>query len=731
MPNTNKMTNSELSQSMKKILVVGDWVVDDHWVTGIHRSPTSSRTGRSHYRAVHPLNSAIQSFCAAGRTASILHQATCNLKKFCDIIGVGIWHDADTETLATMLDPSAVKAQTLHRLTRDMPSKDDRVKLYNLGEVLSKKGYTNGRDYSYGTTRVIRVYQHTGAKIDLVQRIDWELPFPYDKHGWITNKEILKESKFGEDLKKEKIDAVVIKDICKGVVSKELISLLVEIFGNIPWFVSTKAWWPDWFAELKKIDLRLLVIPQVAAEKAIRIGRVNCWITRSGNASKDALREMDDLAGNFKKTPLTIALPNGLSLLVRNFTESETEGIMQTKVEAHPLAVEVPMASVFYAALVAKLLNVNQTNGLDIGALLKEALHFTQNWMGYEAQRVEKPEEWDPSNEPVLELNPKKEYIDVGTWRPFVWTDAKEEWQQAFSDFGIIGKKDGKKSLELWRAMTEVDGYVCCTDSKRKALQKLVEELGSFKAKGKQEPKSAMLVASPGSGKTFLVRCLAKSIGLRYLPFNITQMLSKTDILDCFDTVVTTQVQNREESILVFIDEINAKLQNEHVYDTFLAPIEEGVYVRGGKTFHIDPCVWVFAGTERSVKENDPLRDKSTKASDFESRLTIPPLDIKIDVTREMNELRTEKVYLGVTLLRSVFPDVRKVSGKVLEVFHGLRPDLEVRELANFVKSFIDIQYGEVLARNVPTIWLEEHQSGIDIIDWKAREEGEMVEIIG
>lgn len=276
-----------------------------------------------------------------------------------------------------------------------------------------------------------------------------------------------------------------------------------------------------------------------------------------------------------------------------------------------------------------------------------------------------------------------------------------------------------------------MDGYVCCTDSKRKALQKLVEELGSFKAKGKQEPKSAMLVASPGSGKTFLVRCLAKSIGLRYLPFNITQMLSKTDILDCFDTVVTTQVQNREESILVFIDEINAKLQNEHVYDTFLAPIEEGVYVRGGKTFHIDPCVWVFAGTERSVKENDPLRDKSTKASDFESRLTIPPLDIKIDVTREMNELRTEKVYLGVTLLRSVFPDVRKVSGKVLEVFHGLRPDLEVRELANFVKSFIDIQYGEVLARNVPTIWLEEHQSGIDIIDWKAREEGEMVEIIG
>ena len=112
-----------------------------------------------------------------------------------------------------------------------------------------------------------------------------------------------------------------------------------------------------------------------------------------------------------------------------------------------------------------------------------------------------------------------------------------------------------------------------------------------------------MLVASPGSGKTFLVNRLAKSLGMRGLKFNITQMLSKSDILDCFDTIVTTQAQNRDEKIIVFFDEINAQLGGQYVYDTFLAPIEEGVYVRAGKTFPIDPCVWIFAGTEKPTDD--------------------------------------------------------------------------------------------------------------------------------
>ncbi len=199
-----------------------------------------------------------------------------------------------------------------------------------------------------------------------------------------------------------------------------------------------------------------------------------------------------------------------------------------------------------------------------------------------------------------------------------------------------------------------------------------------------------MLIASPGSGKTFLVRRLADAVKLRFLGFNITQMIGKSDLLDCFDTIVTNQAQNREQSLLVFVDEINAKLDSQHVYDTFLAPLEEHVYVRAGKTFHIDPCVWVFAGTERPMSQKGAEHDKSDKASDFESRLTLPPVDLKVG---SASEDQVEKVYLGVSLLRKAFPDVRWVSKKVLQAFHSLPRDLEAREIKHFVESFVDIQY--------------------------------------
>jgi hypothetical protein len=72
--NNNSEGSSTADQKAKKILVVGDWFVDEHWVMGVHRSATSSRTGHAHYRALHNMSSTVQSFCGAGLTASLLYQ---------------------------------------------------------------------------------------------------------------------------------------------------------------------------------------------------------------------------------------------------------------------------------------------------------------------------------------------------------------------------------------------------------------------------------------------------------------------------------------------------------------------------------------------------------------------------------------------------------------------------------------------------------------------------------
>ncbi len=113
--------DSHADENKRRILIVGDWLVDEHWVTGIHRTPTSSRAGQTHSRALHSLNSTVAALCGAGQTASILYQAKFAGTPFCEIIGLGLWHEKDTEALAAMLDSCSSRKQTPHRITREIP----------------------------------------------------------------------------------------------------------------------------------------------------------------------------------------------------------------------------------------------------------------------------------------------------------------------------------------------------------------------------------------------------------------------------------------------------------------------------------------------------------------------------------------------------------------------------------------------------------------------------------
>jgi hypothetical protein len=760
--------NSDVPET-KKILIIGDWVVDEHWVIGVHRSPTSSRTGQAHYRALHYSASSVESLCGAGRTASVLDQTRFEGRAYCKIIGIGAWHEDDTDVLTAMLDPRCTQ-KTPYQLTRTTCQKGG-GRLFNLGK-LTKLRANDQTECLYGTTRMIRIYQHEGAKFDLLQRIDWELQLSQpqvsdlmevgkiqeyqDETVMVRGEKDLKESGLEAWLQAHQpVSAIVIKDMCKGVVSEPLIRWLAERLKGVPWFVSTKAWCPKWFDSLPKTDVRLILIPQVAAEWAVRNGAVHRWITRSGDPSDKALHAMERLGQRFNKA-FIVALPDGLKVLARDCSTNEDHriGMVQSETGPRPLVVGLPMASVFFPALIANVMKTEELKeSIRFDRLLKDALRFTHKWMSLEIGRVENPKRWSPSVAQVLELDSKDEEPSLnswkpfdGVWKPFSWDQAINHWQQAFSDFGIIERQEtvqelinpgienqGFKCLELWRAMTEVDGYVCCMKSKRTILQKVVNELKSFDAKTR-DSKSCLLVASPGSGKTFLVRRLADTLKLRFLGFNITQMISKHDLLDCFDTIVTNQAQNRDEPLLVFLDEINANLDGQHVYDAFLAPLEDGVYVRAGKTFHIDPCVWVFAGTEHPSQGGNHRVDKSEKASDFVSRLTLGPLDLKISgklTEAEENEAKLEEVYLGVSLLRSLFPDVHRVSTKVLRAFHTLPVSVEARELKHFIKAFADIQYGEVRAKNIHKERFKEFCGNITNWNGIPELEKDMIEIKG
>jgi len=730
---------SQPANGLKRILIVGDWNVDEHWVTGVHRSSMSSRTGQTHYRALQSPSTTISSLSGAGQVASIIHQSQRDGQALFQIVGIGVWGERDTPTLESMASPMGGKGLTPNRLkSPTIPQKTNRLELLNLPDHLNLNKYKVKKvKVERGTSKYIRVYQHTGDKIHLIHRIDWDVKVPFDDGLWVNQERTtdLKKSNLPKILSKEPFNAVIIKDLGKGIISTSFLTFLIDLLPDVPWFVSTKVWKPDWFSSLNNCDVRLVLIPQVPASTAIQSGDVNRWITKSGYASKKGLSAINEIFAQFAKQPTVVVLPEAATLLARYKNAKGVNGILQSEAAPYLLGVGMPMASVFFPALVGGML---ENSEMDTGKLLSKALSFTQNWRTFQVNRVKDYENWNPEAVPFLKMQDLEP--EVGHWKTFPWKNANLSWDDAFDShkFGIVTDSKGNKWFDVWRSMTEVDGYVCCMESKRQVLQKLIREFGDFGVGARKHHKSSMLIASPGSGKTFLVKCLGKALGLRHMTFNISQMLSKNDILDCFDTIITTQAKNPDEGILVFFDEINGMLSNQNVYDIFLAPLEEGVYVRAGKTYPIEPCLWIFAGTATPQTGQDDT-DRPAKAIDFISRLTIKPQDLQISIdhlegeekTENEQEARLEKIYIGVSLIRSIFPDVRRVSKNVLKLFHSLNPRLEVREVKNLVKAFVDIQYGEILSNNIPEDWFKENpQENFVYENWRNEEEKTWVGIL-
>ena len=108
-----------------RVIVAGDWLVDEYWVVGPHRSQSSSRTGATHSRALQEGAGSVQSLCGAGQVATILHQATKNDRPANRIVGIGIWHPGDDEELKWMLNPAYNTRLNPHHLTRREPTEDE------------------------------------------------------------------------------------------------------------------------------------------------------------------------------------------------------------------------------------------------------------------------------------------------------------------------------------------------------------------------------------------------------------------------------------------------------------------------------------------------------------------------------------------------------------------------------------------------------------------------------
>ncbi len=550
---------------------------------------------------------------------------------------------------------------------------------------------------------------------------------------------------------------VVVKDLGKGTTTLTLLEALHTvglINRETQWFISSKQFHPTYLDTLAKKEmygmLRLLFLPPMAIAQMEREGiapgaqdsdhPIYKWFVGEEQPTAESLDRLEDFLGDahsdrypgLERQPrLVVAMPKGLSLLAVEGNGEERTGYYQPKTILDEVSEELSgRASMFFSALVSQIILSDagvsdaikgaavgdapgRTEMLEIA--LKAAYDVVQGniqtlkTFGEEPGSLENREfPYDTSfgsyrRTATATVLPSRTRPSIQVL-PLSWTQERDFWETSRQATGIIARDASSRrySLELWRAMDELDGYIEVIDSRRREIARLLSALKDYLHQPSANSFSAMLIALPGSGKSFLVSKLAAALGMPHLFFNITQLVSRQNINSWFDALASAQAQERNRTHVVFFDEINSHVEGLPVYDLFLTVLEDGSYLRGGHLFKLDPCIWLFAGTTElrstgTPEEMQKLLD--SKEPDFKSRLSLDAVHLN---EGGGDAQRRSMVYQGALQLQLQHPDVKKVSAQVLKAFFCLKDDTSNRKIRQLAGAFRNIRYGEVRAENLP-----------------------------
>jgi len=661
------------------ILIIGDWVVDEYWFLVRHHSEISSHTGFVHYRIASKFGEPVKDLCGAGHVARVLHQLSRDCRYKYDIFGLGIWNQKDTSLIKHLIHTkyknSCNAANVTYTLTNITCNRPPNIRLVSL-------------DPEGPSIRVIRQYHQEGEKLKQINRVDWE---PWRSH---RNK-VVNNSLGRIDLPlSEQVKYIVVHDLKKGTITNDIISQIDKKYKEAKWLIRTKDENPEWLRSIKdKVYLRVIG-PEIA-------GLINPWDiwVKEDRLTYQAFKTIDDFFEN--NIILLSEHREIIARLLSNDGHITVNG--KSGIKATPFT-QLNWPSTFFASLIHSLY-LNPSN------IVKDEI--------IKALRLAD----DPGYSGIkLPTSSKKSIIE--NIEPYVteqkyWSEEKNDWTQAATNYGIINQ-DNELYLEVWRAYNPLPDYVAWINEKIDIIHKIGQYLRNFRKSGTHHL-AISIQADPGSGKTLLAKRLASAFDFIPKRFDVTQMFQRDDLLDLFDDIVNAQSEG-DNKILVFIDEINAFFGGGNVYSPFLAPIEEGTYVRRGRTFSLKPCVWIFAGTRskaeksKSTDISDKLKMQGEKLSDFNSRMTLrEKIDYQsiYDIGKNKNEknriehqAKLEQLYLGAVLIRSYFPDVNEISFNILKYLYIQKPEDESsRELRKLIRSLRNVQYGRITCNNCGPEW--------------------------
>ena len=796
------------------VLIVGDSFIDENWLMSRGYIYHSYNVGQEHYLSnLQSVDTRIISFCGAAsvwrmlygpdsseesRVSAIVHSPHGVMSEKRDLITLSAWNPSDGDLLYCLLcgkvdaciglTPYRISGLIKPQIRRSSgkticPYKQEycqpKPSMFNL----VKRDDDEVANHT-STNRLIRLYEGFGSdQPNLHSRFDWRLELKNDYKNYMIVNEIKRT------IQKKEVEAIVIVDHGYGVVNETLVDNLIDNFEKAKWYVRCKlesAKWMERLAERKK-TLRLIFTDEQLLE--YRYG-VRVWRHGHTVLGRGALEVLGDLLGlptyyhtkSIDRNPLR---SENAALLFEDDTaigasrirkEGKNDALLinisRSPGEKKPI--RVGRSTVFFASLVywdQMCGSLNQSFKDACSWALQNAYEWTDSctkaWLDSRPSNLSGPfataiyHSKSPQH-PKSNSTPTSNTLYDESW---------QDWNKSSVELGIIdvevdknininksfvkqGKinKEFEKQIHLWRAQGTLKDYICPGGKKRSDINDLISRFKAYREeRDPKYPFNCLLLAEPGWGKSTLAQCLSRHFDFAFLSFSIAQMASNMDLVNCLKEIVSTQ--NRTGShVLVFIDEIDAKIENHTAMGLLLGPIWGGSFMSEGNVYRIKPCVWVFAST----KPLSRLRDES-KGRDFLSRMNGPIIELDFfakererldsekdetkrilmmaDVVRTNEDswpLRTELVYHGVNFLNRVFHPISSVDESVLRVFYDTLPIDGIRSIEILVSRFKDISRGSVSIRNVPKLEdypeLERHIH--PLVQWPQKDTGTIVRIM-
>jgi hypothetical protein len=742
------MSAKKQSKASVKVLVVGDWIIDENWLIAPYRSDTSSHVGREHFRSLVDSSSAqILGLCAAGSVARALHslcrkqaEEMDDVKKTLEIYGLGLWNERDTKLLAALFSNNCLENETPltlegPRATESSESGDEYLCRKEGNAPLCAKENCEGgkdacshlktvsspRDKPRVTSRCIRMYRISaeGAP-EITSRVDW-LPL---KDPVITPEQW--HSALNVLPKEGEIRHIVVSDHGHGAVQTDLIRKLVDKYGEASWYIRTKDPKAAWVELLGDKEIRLRM---VGADFIPKRSETKKWFYGS-EVSKDGLEELrrlGQLDAALGQERWVVSFHNDNSILALH--QHAANSIADREIDVFSLVgreesededLNVGRSGVVFASCIASLLECYEgSDGKSFGeSLLKRAVAHGRRWSEQQATAFKRLKDRDvrlyaePSKalHPVAQSGSHSELVAKNCGK---YKDLIGRWDDAHTGLGMVSSE-----LHLWRGYASVDGYVAVREDLRRDIGKLHQAIQDFIEMPKPRASlNCLLLGQPGSGKTSLVERLAGAFKMSPLFFNLAQLTSLDQVIDCFDAISSLQNQHEKRPVLAFFDEIDTKVANQSALPLFLSPISDGTYTRGSHKFRLAPLVWIFAGVKIG-EEGDKKGKEEGKIPDFRSRINGPEIWLTESKRAALENLqestgggkqaapeeqwKTEQVYTGVRLLKQEFLDVTEVSIDVLKFMHELNLGGQIRKYRKVIQQFKHIQNGKVGRSNIP-----------------------------